>query len=248
MANNLLDALKRTLETKQQVQPTGSTGLQNVLATAKTGQVQNAGPQVTGVPEIAANQQTQLQLDLQGQQNQVQSQATQADANRQSTINQQTNLDLSQRRDQLSQALAQKETELLGEIERDRTGLESESNRNRMEQLGATIALQNQQYLQALENVNRYRRLDDEANFKIALMESQYANMESMFRDRIQFEKLMNADDRTFREMLAHMDINAALAVADLAAQGSVVSGIIQGGVGVGEGVLKYANTKGQTK
>lgn len=245
MASNLLDALNATLMNKQKVKPSGTQGLAQLLGTAQTGRaVQSPQPQVTSSAEIAVNQATQGALDNQQQANQIQAVQQSAEANRQQSTQQQTDLDLQQKQSQLQQQLTQKQQQLLSEIDRNRSSLNSDASKAAQEQLAATLAYQNASYLQALQNVNRYRRLDNEVNFRQELQASIFNDMESLFRDKLALDRLMSASDRDYRSELAQIDIDTALRIADSAARGSLLSAGIQGGTSILNSILTRDSEK----
>ncbi len=223
MATTLAEVLQKQLRTKQQVQsqPTtqAATGL---LQAANTGKALGGGPQVASSMQSMGEQQTQNALQQQSGQNQIAAQQMGIQQQGQVQEQQQTQLDLNQKAQQLSSGLAQKQDQLLQELEQGRASLGSDQSNAKMEQVASAIALQNQQYIQALQNANSYRRLDNDAAFKSALAASQFKEFELSIAD--------------------------AIRMADMAAQTEALQGTMKGVVtGVG-GIADYMTNQEKKK
>jgi hypothetical protein len=94
-----------------------------------------------------------------------------------------------------------------------------------LEQAAFGLRLANDQYLYGLQDAGRRRRLDDEATFKLELQKEIFANMESLLKDDLAFKEMMALSDADFSKLLANIDINAAIAMANDAVRASNIAG-----------------------
>lgn len=228
MQKSLLDTLRQQINTRPQVEArdtsVAANSLLNVKNTGRAGTT-NRGPQVTSSAEVAANQQTQNTLNQQAQNNQIAASQIGIQQEQQQTQQQQQELSLAQNARQVTEGLAQTESEILGELERDRESINTEQGRLNLEILGASLALQDQEYLYALENQGRNRRLDDDIAFKTELQKAAFENNITLFRDEIEFQQVLSADQREFDEYVAQFNIEDAIENARNAAQANAIRG-----------------------
>lgn len=102
-----------------------------------------------------------------------------------------------------------------------------------LEQAGAAIRLSNQQYVAALQRQGDMARLNNDAAFKQAAYQSEFNSGIILTNDKVQFDQMMNADDRTFAWAMGQMDIDYAIQVADQARKQANAQATFQGVGGI---------------
>jgi hypothetical protein len=124
--------------------------------------------------------------------------------------------------------------------------LDLTKDKAKLEQLGFSMRLSNDKYLNELENRAKIAGLSNAISFEEELTRSIFADEEELFRNDLDFRAMIAADQRTFRDELAQMDINMALDMAEASNRAlsekqmwDGLGGIIQGGASA------YASYKG---
>ena len=246
---SLYDTIKQGLQqvTAQPAPMTDQTVQASRLLRAKSGKAVS-GPEVSRVPvgEQAAVQQTQLGLEqlrpqaaLQAQQVGTAEQAQQEAAGREERqIAQSRRIDTVQNRIQTER--------LLNDLARDKQSLNLDKDRARLEQAGAYLALQDQQYVDRLQDEGRRARLDDKATFKEELQKSIFGDNTDLLQTQLGNRSILDANDREFRRALKNIDLATAaalvrneIATSNEQAKWEGIGNIIGAGV---QGVGAYAN------
>jgi hypothetical protein len=96
-------------------------------------------------------------------------------------------------------------------------------------------------YLDELQTEGQRQRLDSETQFREALQTSIFADEEELLKSDLTFRSILNADDRTFKDELAVLDIDISIGLATSRAAGQQASAmydaagkVIQGGIQAG--------------
>lgn len=116
---------------------------------------------------------------------------------------------------------------------RENKELEFRKDSAQLEQLAHNAAMANEKYLQELNAIWTIQGLENELNFNKESANMAYGNTIMAILDKIGYQKIVDADDRTFREGLGRMDIDQALALGNAAIQQAqskmIVSGVTSG-------------------
>jgi hypothetical protein len=118
-----------------------------------------------------------------------------------------------QSRAELQSKLSSQQNAILEDLERSRAELGSARGRSKLEQAGITLRLQNQQYLDQLENEGARRRLDDSLKFKEEMQASIFRDAERALSKQFDFRSLMNSDEREFAREISKMDVDTAMQI-----------------------------------
>ena len=239
----LLDNIKNQLQSPQGQPGAGEGGqTQSVrdLLRAKTGKVSTpeSGPRQSALQEAVAEQQTkagQQQLGLRGRLQAEQLGQQQAD------IAQRTQQEGAQFQEQMKAAQAdfdRRSNSMLDQFEAGQKSLKSQQDVADLEQLGFDIRMQNDQYVNQLQDIGKRNRLDNQLEFKKQLAQNVFKDQQDLLTNQLAFDRIVSADDREFTQELANMDINYAMQVADSAAKAASqrqvmqgVGGIVSGGI-----------------
>lgn len=104
---------------------------------------------------------------------------------------------------------------ILSEYTNGQRQLDLNKDKAKLEQLGFSMRLSNEQYINELQNQAARANLADELQFEEELYRTIFADEEELFRDDLDFRALLAADERAFRDELAQIDINAAIRLAE---------------------------------
>lgn len=174
------------------------------------------GPKLDTSLERAAavqGQQAQQQVAQQAQAQQIamQAQEKQQQESFRLQIRSQT-----ERKTAIKQEAIQKVQSILDSYEK--RGIEFDLQRQEadVEQAKFLIRLQDDQYIQQLQMTSARERLDSEFVFNVSLAESVFGEYYNLMLDNISFQKLLNADKRTFEAEIETMKINHKLYKNDL--------------------------------
>lgn len=226
MASTLLDALRKTIATPDgsAMNPsaaggTDQTSLVSSLAQAKTGKAAPANgssvPRASALGEEQAQSQTTSALDSLRQQGQLQSQQIGQAEEKQDTAAKLEGRQLDQRELEIADQYSRQTDQILADYQRNREKLDVTRNKARAEQLGFNLRLGNQKYMDDLKDAGRRGRLDNSLRFRDEINRTVFRDEQDMFTDDLAFHSLMRADQRTFTEQMASMDIDYALKLAE---------------------------------
>lgn len=214
----LLDIIQQNLATASS-QPAGTTdqtGRARTLLAAKSGKQVGAGqlaPQ-SAVGEAAAVDQTNQGLSALQPQGQLAAAEVAQQQGAQQAQEQTARDDLALRQKQLQQRTELNRQQLFGEVARENRKLDSERDAAKLEQLGATLRLNDKKYVDTLALEGQRQRLDNEVQFKEALQKAVFGSNLDLFRDKLDNRDVLYANDRQFADALAKIDVNAALQMA----------------------------------
>ena len=214
MADNLFDTIKQRIAQPEPVTPQlGQGEAIQALSRAKTGKeaAPGSGPRQSALGEKLAARQAQLgqeQLATTGQLKAAQQTEQQADI---AERTRQQAREYEQQRDLQERQLKIQTDNILNEFATGERRLNNRRDLAAMEQVGTALRLENQQYIQNLQQEAQKARLDDSLNFEEALTRDMYQHSEDMMIDESTFNTLIRMDDRAFEQELAK--INAAIAL-----------------------------------
>jgi hypothetical protein len=238
----LLDAIRRNMQQAPQQQAPAAVGATQAAARlqqARGGKQVGAteGPQMSTVAEQVGIQQAQQGLQDVGQQAAIQSEQLAQRGAEQEQREQLAGAQIQQGRQINREQAAQEERNLISAFERERAGMSEEDRQAKMEQIGFVAALQDDEYMNKLQMEGARRRLDNDAEFRVALRQQFLTDMEDILRDDLQFRDLESLKQNDWERGMAKMDYGTAIKLAqrmiDDAAneqfwsgiQGTVVSG-----------------------
>lgn len=188
------------------------------------------GPRASTIGTQVATSQARQALAGLGTQAAIQGQQQgQQQADQQSAVQQEmANVALNRRA--VSQSAAQQEKDIIDSARREGQKLTWDKDQARLEQLGFTLGLQDDKYINKLQDAGTRTRLDTAAGFKEQLQQDIYGDLTKIQTQDINFQQMIDADDRTFNESLANINIDAALQMASLesraAGQAATISGV----------------------
>jgi hypothetical protein len=215
----LLETLKKNL---------GGVGASTAPIADETGQVQQLlaakkgivgpatalGPKGLSVAEAAARGQTQQQLQQVGQQAGLQATAIeQAAASQEQEQRQQEQRVEAQRAESNLRNKVETET-VLRNLEQSKATLTEDQRQAGVEQVGAMLRFQNDDYIRNLQREGDRARLKDKVAFDEQLTESIFADNIAGKKLFYANQELFDASDRDFNKELAKIDITTAIQMA----------------------------------
>jgi hypothetical protein len=100
---------------------------------------------------------------------------------------------------------------ILNEYSNNQRQLDLNKDKARLEQLGFSMRLSNDKYLQELDRQARMANLSDAVAFEEEMYRTIFADEEELFRDNLDFRALMAADERSFRDEISQISLDMAL-------------------------------------
>jgi hypothetical protein len=235
MANNLLDTIKKNMQ-----QPTGSpsqlaitpqqgaqasdinqTSQVSKLLAAGSGKATapGASPTTSNLAEQIQQNQAQLAQDQVAQQGQQQAfQLGQQQRAQEQKVSQQNRQLTEQGLAQQDEFTRQNEA-LLNSYQNGTKQMNLQKDKARLEQLGFDLRLGNQQYLDNLQREGARSRLDNQVSFGESLQRAVWDDENELFSDSLEFRTILGADQRSFNDQIAQMDLDFAMQVANAQAQ-----------------------------
>jgi hypothetical protein len=117
-------------------------------------------------------------------------------------------------------------------------------DRAQAEQVGFMLRLSSEQYVERLKIEGSKARLNDRINFTEALQRAMFDEERKLLDENLRFKRLIGATERDFKEQVAEIDIESALAIAGARAQGAnaamkaeAISGIVSGAIKTGSAI-----------
>lgn len=220
--------------------PTQTQQVQQLLTTKATGRATGPGaaPKATNIQEQVALSQARLQQ--QELQQAGKEAATQLGMQEQEATQQyeQSVADLDEKRISIQEQYQRQVEAVFRDLSRGTRELDFQKDAARAEQLGFQLRLSNDKYVNDLKREGARSRLTSEIAFKEALTLSIFAEEEKLYRSSLAFKSMIDAEDRSFNEKLAQMDMDLAqeLAAAETdamqtAAMYSGVAEMAKGGI-----------------
>ena len=251
MARSLIESIQGDLGMKQTAKASeGTQGASRLLRSKLTGKsTGSTAPTTTSDATVAATQQTQAGLNSVQQQGQVAASQIAGQDAQQQLRDQQAMTQADIDRQAIEQSFDIEQENLIRELSRSDRTLDNQRTIANLEQLGFMAALSDKQYIEKLQNYGRMNRFDDDLTFREGLQTQVFADSEDLFRGDLDFRSLLKADSREFAEMMAGININHALDIADHTASTASTRQVI-GGVGssVSAGVSAYGKYADKTE
>lgn len=207
---------------------TSSTPRASALGSASAAaQVTDAAKQQASTGAVAAEQVTQAQ-DQQAVENKAATQ--QVDDARLDT----------------DQKFADQAASMMQEFKQAGATLDLERDAAKVEQLGFLTRLGSEQYVNQLETEGARARLDDKLAFDLALAHDIFDDEIEVLGQKLNFADMINQDENKWREQLARIDLDTAMAVAAIDAKSANTQAVYTGVGGMvsagAQGAEKIAN------
>lgn len=241
---NLLETIQKNLKPEKPVtQQLGQTEQVQSLLRAKTGKAQQpeSGPRASALGERIAAKQTELGGEQIAQQQQItglQQEEQLADIKQREDIRQQA---FEQQQDLAKQQFDQQTEQLLNQYTRGEKKLTTQQDLANMEQIGFNLRLDNEQYINNLQQEGTKARLDDKTSFKEEMMREVFRDQETLLRNDLAFNNIMNIDDNAFKAEMGKMNANHARQIATDAAKAASARDKIAAGTEAATSVAKVA-------
>lgn len=248
MANTLLDAIRdRMGPGSQGISVPASNATEqtaSLLRTKLTGQAPTIStdvPKRTNIAEQAAQDQARAGLAQAGTQAQIQSaQLGAQSADQEQAAKIAAEQDQAQMRAKESQA-ANQASQLLTDFARSGRQLSTQEDLSKLNQAAFAARLTNTQYIDTLQREAAKSGINDAASFNDAYYRQVFADSDALFRDKLDFNRMMGASDREFAKQMQDISLESAIQIASDASKeantralytgvGNVVSGATQAG------------------
>jgi len=257
----LLDQVKKSLTSGFQLPQFGQSESLKQLQAATAGREVvggEGGPQQGSMAEMvaaAAAQQQQKEDVLQGQ---VAAAGLEQQAKEQEQQFRQKEAMLDEQALNSRQQMLNKTQEILQDFSQRREELDFREDSARVQYAMTSMRMSNDDYLDRLEAEAARSRLDDQTAFEWELTQSIFRDEFEIFKNDLSFRSAMNADERSFKEYIAEIDINQAIQLAAMQteaaetsaqyqAYGNIASGVVKAGtVAVGSYLEKKQNEEKQ--
>jgi hypothetical protein len=236
----LSDLLKQQTQAPQPAIGGQTEQASNILRTKLTGQADagETAPRQTNIAEQQVAQQEQAQAKQMESQGQILGQQQ-----RQQAADQEQNYriqaqQIAQQAEQKRQTASLQTHQLMQENLQGLKRLQSDKDVAAYEQVATMSRLSNQRYIHSLTSAAAKAGIDRESNFKQNYYEQVFQDDMQIFKDDIEFKKMMDMDSRSFIRETADMDLDTALKMANMATQQANaqsfyqgIGGLISGGV-----------------
>ena len=131
------------------------------------------------------------------------------------------------------------ENEIFQNFQQETAKLGLEKSAAMLEQLGHTLAMSDQRYVDTLKQIGAENNLIDDIAFKREANTLAFQKDLEILSQQFDMERLINADERTFQREMAQLDINTALSMAAQAAREASATQMINGTVNMGTAYMK---------
>ncbi len=249
MATNLMDTIQQKLANPQPVQGSlPQMGQGQDIATlikARSGKAQQAGaaPAMSNVAEqVAANQvrTAQAQVGAEGKIQAAQQQEQAADI---SQREQQSEKQFQEQRIDQKQQLRQKTDAILNEYMLGNKKIRNMQDIENLEQVGFGIRLNNEQYINQLQNEGNRARLDDMSQFRYQAAQDAWGFKNDQAMDQRAFDSMMGLSDREFAERLAEYDAQDIISELEYQSKTASARGKAESAGGIMNGLLGLAGS-----
>lgn len=210
----------------------------NLLAARSGKALSPSAPAISAVGEQAAVNETQQQMGQVQQAGQMASAgiAQQVAAQEQDFSNAQR--ELNTRKQQLEQQARQRSGAILSELEQNRTQLNLDRDRAKLEQLSSDLALQDRKYVDELTRTGEMKRLNNKLNFDNEMALAVMGDSTEVLKKYLGNQSVLGASDRDFRRAMGRMEIGDALRLARIESRTARTAGIMSGLAGAGNAAL----------
>jgi hypothetical protein len=229
---NLLDTIRQNSQTLPEQGVTDESQKLQTLLRAKSGKAVGGGPVASSnLAEQSAVAQTNQQMQQQvapvaaiqsATQAQQSSDIQQGEQLQRAEVAQSRRFDDAQTRIRTEQVLR--------DLERNKGEVDEKTKNAQVEQVAATLRLQNKQYIDTLQREGELARLTDDGQFRRQAMQSALMGKAEILGKGKDTEAVLNSSDRDFQKQLAQMGVDDAWAIfkqdAAAAKQQAMWSGI----------------------
>lgn len=101
--------------------------------------------------------------------------------------------------------------QIFADLEANGKTMDSQRKQSLLEQVGQNIALEDKKYVTELQREGELARLNNDINFKQALQRDAFNNNEFLLNYQIGHKKLVDMNEREFKDTLARMNIFDAI-------------------------------------
>lgn len=244
----LMDSINQQLQTPGQVTPTDSTQQAQGLLRAKLGKAEPAGagaaPQQSNIGEQMANQTTRLGMQQQANQGKVGAEQLQQSEQDIQQRSQEQQAQTSQQFKDASTKFDQQATDILNNLEANKSTMSVQRQQAAMEQAGFMIRGQNSNYVQELQRQGQLNRLQDETSFKTQLQQAVFSDQTDLLKNQLGFQQMMDSSDRQFNEALQNMSDDFAIKMANRSMQTQAAQARVSGIAGIAGAGTQVATSK----
>lgn len=246
----LMDTLKKNLTggTPTAAEPQlGQTQRVQTLLEAKQGRqvAGDTGPARSTIAEKSALQQTKAGLADQSLQSRLQFEGIKQEDTQQKAQVAEQQLSLADQAEDYRSAFERQTESLLSDFERDNRQLDDAKSSAKLEQLGFSLRMQDQEYITNLQQVGRLNRLNSKVGFQEEVAKQTLSDLGELFKNDQDFQRFVGMNERDFREQMGQMDISFATEMAESALKAQRTNNLFSGtGTLIQAGASYYANQK----
>lgn len=169
--------------------------------------------------EQSAGDATQAQLGAQAPQIAAQSASQDIAARRQELDTQQQSAALTQARKFDTAENKLRTQQLLSGLARDKSTLDLDKDRSRLEQTAFLLSMQDKQYVANLQDVGKRQRLDDAGSFRAEQERLAFGSSLDLLKDKLRGQDLLSVSDSDYRRLISSMSVQEAQQIASLEIQ-----------------------------
>lgn len=149
---------------------------------------------------------------------------------------------------QLRQLATQRDVSLdniFSEFERSNKELQDRRDASQLEQLGFTMAMSDQSYMDEISRIGRQRGLDNDLQFKTEIATMTLGNELSAMADEMSWGRVFNATRREWEEEIAKISLDSAAQIARAEIKAANTQAMWQAVGTVAGAGIKYASSQG---
>lgn len=220
MAATLYDTIQQNLTQKQPAPgDTDQTAQARKLLAASSGKATGPSAPASNVGEQAAVDTTRQNLGQVQQQGQMAAAGIQQ-AQKQVEAGEQTQRGALSINEQATiQHANQQKTQIMQELSQSGQQLDADRDRAKLEQLTQSMALNDKKYVDTLDLEGSKLRLDSDLAFKTELQKSILGSNTDLLKQSLQADDISQASARDWQKLIASIDINQAITLANNAAK-----------------------------
>lgn len=121
------------------------------------------------------------------------------------------------------------EQDIFSQAKQERQQLTVDKYEAHLEQIAHITALSDRKYIDEITRIGRLRNLQDDIEFRREAIELAFGNDLEILNQQFDMQRLMNVEEREFKNAMADIDINTAVELAKIAAKEQAYANIIQG-------------------
>lgn len=198
------------------IQPNQTETVQSLI-NAKSGKANTTGegPRISNIGEQQANAQAAAGVQQQLQQQQVGAQKQAGQIQQQDQDQAAKTRTLSEETSKAMDDYLNQTQSTLDQYVQGTRQLDMNKDKAKLEQMGIVMRMANDNYVSNLQREGARARLNNDAAFNDALNRSVFADEEDLMQNDLQFRSMLNADDRSFNEGLANINLDFAVQMAN---------------------------------